>query len=253
MKHQIINICMVSLGLILSWPSRVCAVNTGGLMQLPRDLLRGAREEVRPEGILTLLSFGAGASIARFGDSTYFDDFTIAGTLQRHATFGRRVTDFGAVVGHPAYLLPVMGATYAAGWYLGANSTREFGLLGVEALALAGLQTVALKISVNRLRPDSTDLAAFPSGHTSASFSLATVAATKWGWKVGVPACLFAGFVGYTRMESNKHYLSDVLFGAGLGIASGRAVYRVRKRAYPERYTMAPVFTPRSVGWAVNF
>jgi membrane-associated phospholipid phosphatase len=106
---------------------------------------------------------------------------------------------------------------------------------------------------VRRLRPDTTGLAAFPSGHTSASFSLATVAASKWGWKVGVPACLLVGFVGYTRMESNKHYLSDVLFGAGVGIVSGRAVYTVRRHAHPDRYAFAPFVSPSGGGVTVFF
>jgi len=164
-----------------------------------------------------------------------------------------RASDFGAVIGYPLYLLPVMGATYFAGWYFDENSVQEFGLLGFEALSLAGIETEILKVSVRRLRPDTTDLAAFPSGHTSASFALATVAASQYGWGVGIPSCLLAGFVGYTRMESNKHYLSDVLFGAGVGIASGRAIYRFRRRTHPNRYAFIPFVSPNGGGVAVIF
>jgi len=223
------------------------------LREVPKDLWAGCKEEVRPEGLLTLLAAGGGASIARYGNTTNADDFRIADTLQRHTPFGKRAADAGAVIGYPVYLMAAMGTTYFSGWYFDAHPAQEFGLLGFEALTLAGLQTAILKVSVRRIRPDSTELDAFPSGHASASFSLAAVAASQWGWKVGVPACLLAGFVGYTRMESNRHYLSDVLFGAGVGITSGRAVYKVRRGAHPDRYAFAPFVSPGGGGVTVLF
>jgi hypothetical protein len=223
------------------------------LKGVPIDLLRGVREEARPEGLLTLLAAGTGASIARYGKTTTFDDFRIADAQQSHATLGKRGDDFGAVIGYPGYLMAVMGTTYFAGGYADASPVQEFGLLGFEALSLAGIQTQILKLSVRRIRPDSTDRTAFPSGHTSASFSLAAVAASQWGWKVGVPACLLAGFVGYTRVDSRSHYFSDVLFGAGVGIASGRAVYKVRRHAQPDRYAFAPFVSPGGGGVTVFF
>ncbi|MCX5795991.1 MAG: phosphatase PAP2 family protein [Elusimicrobia bacterium] len=243
----------VLLVLFLLLPAQAAAAELSELREVPKDFWNGFKEQGRPEGLLTLLAAGAGASIARYGGTTTFDDVRIAGTLQRHAPLGSRATDFGAVIGYPLYLIPAMGATYFAGWSLDARSTQEFGLSGFEALALAGLETEILKVSVRRVRPDHSDLAAFPSGHTSASFALATVAASQWGWEVGVPACLLAGFVGYTRMESNKHYLSDVLAGAGVGIISGRAVYKTRRRAHPDRYVFAPFVSPGGGGVTVFF
>jgi membrane-associated phospholipid phosphatase len=243
----------VLLIFLLLLPAPAAAAELRELREFPKDLWGGVKEEVRPEGLLTLLAAGGGASLARFGGTTTFDDIRIAATLRRHAPLGRRAADAGAVVGQPLYLLPALGAVYFAGWAADADPTQEFGLLGFEALALAGLQTQVLKLGVRRVRPDSTDLDAFPSGHASASFALAAAAASRWGWKVGVPACLAAGFVGYTRMESNRHYLSDVLAGAGLGIASGRAVYKFRRKAHPERYAFAPFFSPGGGGVRVFF
>ena len=239
--------------LFLLLASQVAAAELGELREFPADFWGGCKEEVRPEGLLTLLGAGGAASIARYGGGTSFNDFHVADALQRRHPLGARATDFGAVAGYPLYLMAAAGTTYFAGWYFRADSAQEFGLLGFEALALAGLQTEILKYTVPRLRPDHTNLAAFPSGHTSASFSLATVAASYWGWNVGVPACLLAGFVGYTRMESNRHYLSDVLFGAGLGIASGRAVYKVRRRGRPDRYAFVPFVSPGGGGVTVFF
>lgn len=224
-----------------------------GAREFSLDLLHSAREEARPEGLLTLLASGIAASTARYSKATAFDDFRVADSLARSAPLGRRATDAGAVIGYPGYLLATAGVTYLAAWQLDAGPAQEYALLSFEALSLAGLQTLALKVSVPRLRPDSTDLTAFPSGHTSASFSLAAVAASSGGWRAGVPAFMFASFVGYTRMESEKHYLSDVLFGAGLGIASGRAVYKVRRRGHPDRYAFAPYAAPGGMGVRVFF
>lgn len=239
--------------LLLLLPATAPAAELRELKEFPKDMWGSFKEEGKPEGLLTLLTAGAGASIARFGSRTYFDDFRVADTLQRNTPLGKRAVDFGAVIGYPVYLLPAAAGAYFAGSYFSADSSQEFGLMGFEALALAGLQTEILKVSVRRLRPDKTDFAAFPSGHTSASFALATVAASKWGWKIGVPACMLASFVGYTRMEGRSHYLSDVFFGAGLGIASGRAVYKFRKHAHPDRYVFAPFISPGGGGVTVAF
>ena len=243
----------ILLLLFLLFPMKAPAAELGELREFPKDLWGGVKEEVHPEGLLTLVAAGGAASISRYGGNSHFGDFHIANTLERNKPLGTRIDDFGAVIGNPLYVIPAIGATYFAGWYFDAHSTQEFGLLGFEAVSLAGLETEILKVSVRRVRPDNTDRAAFPSGHTSTSFALATVAASKWGWEVGVPAYLLAGFVGFTRVESRSHYLSDVLFGAGLGIASGRAVYKVRRRAQPDRYTFAPFVLPGGGGVEVFF
>jgi hypothetical protein len=224
-----------------------------GIKQFPKDMWGAFKEQGRNEGLLTLVVAGGAASIARYGSRTYFDDFHLAETLNRRRPLGKRAVDFGSALGYPVYLFPVMGATYVAGTYLHASEAQEFGLLGFEALSLAGIQTAALKLAVNRVRPDHTDRAAFPSGHTSASFALATVAASKYGWGVGVPSIMLASFVGFTRMEGQSHYLSDVVFGAGLGIMSGRAVIQQRGKVHPERYTFAPFITPDGGGFTMAF
>ena len=61
----------------------------------------------------------------------------------------------------------------------------------------------------------------FPSGHTSASFIAATVAHKLYGRQISSPAFLLAGLTGISRIHDNKHYLSDVIFGAALGITIG--------------------------------
>jgi len=79
--------------------------------------------------------------------------------------------------------------------------------------------TYALKISVNRTRPNGGDHS-FPSGHTSASFQGAAFIHARYGWKYAIPAYISASFVGYSRVYANKHFTSDVLAGAAIGTIS---------------------------------
>lgn len=84
-----------------------------------------------------------------------------------------------------------------------------------------------LKKAVNNTRPDGTQFS-FPSGHTANVFAGATMLAMEYGedykW-VPYVSYSVAGGVGVMRMINNKHYISDVLFGAGLGILSMKIAY----------------------------
>ena len=123
------------------------------------------------------------------------------------------------------YLLAGGGlATYMIGR---ATSNPRMASLGgdlVRAQLLSQAIVQGTKFAVGRQRPDASNSQSFPSGHSASAFATATVLQQHFGWKLGVPAYAFAGFVGASRMASSKHYLSDVLLGAGVGIAAGRTV-----------------------------
>ena len=77
---------------------------------------------------------------------------------------------------------------------------------------------------MQRERPDGSNTQSFPSGHSASAFATAGVLQRHYGWKVGVPAAVVAAYVATARVHDNKHYLSDVIFGAALGIAGERTV-----------------------------
>ena len=115
-------------------------------------------------------------------------------------------------------------ATYAVGR---ATGHRELAAIGGEvfrAQIVSQAMVQGAKFLVQRERPDGSNSLSFPSGHTASAFATATVVQAHYGWKAGIPAYALASAVSASRMASNKHYLSDVLVGAGLGIAAGRAV-----------------------------
>ena len=69
-----------------------------------------------------------------------------------------------------------------------------------------------------------------------------------FGWKAGVPGYALATYVAGSRLSENAHFLSDVLFGAGIGIVSGRTV--TVGRAHP--FVIAPAVRPGVLGVSVT-
>jgi membrane-associated phospholipid phosphatase len=59
-----------------------------------------------------------------------------------------------------------------------------------------------------------------------------------FGWKVGLPAYGLATYVAASRLQENRHFASDVIFGAAIGIVAGRTVTVGRGRG---TFTVAPV------------
>jgi len=97
----------------------------------------------------------------------------------------------------------------------------------IVANALGAAVFTTLKYTVKEERPDQTDNLSFPSGHTAIAFTNAAILyyefkdSNLWYASSGF---LFATATGILRIANNKHYTSDVLTGAGIGLASGLIV-----------------------------
>lgn len=87
--------------------------------------------------------------------------------------------------------------------------------------------TELIKKSNHKLRPNGLP-DSFPSGHSTVAFTNATVLYHEF--RNSAPTLAYSGYafataVGFFRMANNKHYLSDILVGAGIGIAVTNLVY----------------------------
>ena len=91
----------------------------------------------------------------------------------------------------------------------------------VKSGVVSRVSVEALKFSIDKDRPDGSGDDSFPSGHTADSFAAATFIQQRYGWTWAIPAYIGATFVGYSRVESDKHYVEDVIAGAAIGIISG--------------------------------
>jgi len=113
----------------------------------------------------------------------------------------------------------------------GIKSKNDFAnrtaiLLKGEIMTLGSV--FIIKHLAHETRPDGSNNQSFPSGHTAQAFAAATFLSEEYkdqfSWMPYV-AYSVAGSVGVFRMVNNKHYISDVLFGAGLGLLSMKLSY----------------------------
>jgi membrane-associated phospholipid phosphatase len=129
----------------------------------------------------------------------------------------------GSVYGSQYFQIPVAITWWAVGSRAGSDRHAETGRDLLRAQLSVSSWTYLIKLAADRTRPNG-DPHSFPSGHATASFAAATVLQEHYGWKVGLPAFLVAAYTGASRVADNEHWTSDVVFGAALGVASGRTV-----------------------------
>ena len=137
-------------------------------------------------------------------------------------------------------------------WMIGSAADSDRNAAAGRDLLRAQLQAVswtyAIKFATNRTRPNG-DPHSFPSGHASTSFTTAMVLQEHFGWKAGLPAFAAATYTAFTRVAANQHWASDVVFGAAVGLASGRtATIHLRET----KVSLAPLAVPGGGGVLVS-
>ena len=109
----------------------------------------------------------------------------------------------------------------------------------IQSLAVSEALVQTLKYTTRRERPDGSGRNSFPSGHAADTFAFATALERHLGWKGAVPAYIFASYVAISRLPDDRHWLSDVVFGATTGIIAGRTVTR-HGRPFPVAVVSVP-------------
>jgi len=140
-----------------------------------------------------------------------------------------RPMHFVSDVGRPQLVFGILLAIAAFGGPEGA-ATARFAIL---ALIPTNLAVEGLKRATRRVRPDgesSPGNGSFPSSHVANAFALAWVFSRRWR-RGSIVFFAFAALVGFSRMYLNRHFLSDVLFGAMIGVGCAWAVERFLARS----------------------
>lgn len=123
-------------------------------------------------------------------------------------------------------------------------------VISCTAYLLTGLSVHSLKSITKVERPDGSSSNSFPSGHTATAFVGAELLRREY-WDIspciGVAGYAVASFTGFLRMYNNRHWLTDVIAGAGIGILSVQAAYwlypviaRTFGRKRQDRFFVAP-------------
>lgn len=121
-------------------------------------------------------------------------------------------------------LLGVSSITWAVGALCDERDTEETGQMLTEGLLLTYGLTGAMKLASGRTRPDGSNSRSFPSGHSSSTACAAVILWDSYGPGAGIPAAAVAAFTALSRITSGKHYPSDVIAGAAIGVSVGLAV-----------------------------
>jgi PAP2 superfamily len=185
----------------------------GVLKEIPRDLWRFISWDTA-----TVLGVGGGAALI----GHIWDD-DLAGEIETNVRLNDAMQP-GHTCGAFAFQALVGIGLYSGGWIAKNNELAVTGADIMRAQLLGQAYVQALKFTVRRERPDKSNNVSFPSGHSASAFATAGVLQRHYGWKVGIPATLLAGYVATARVHDNKHYLSDVIFGGAMGIAAQRTV-----------------------------
>ena len=168
-------------------------------------------------------------------DTPYFRNNTGFNTYKTGILRGRNTTLL--VVGVPV-------AAFLGGLAKHDSYTVGTGLLAAEALADTQLIGTVLKAATGRLAPSQiaphgdfthtwfkyqgtwNNPGSFPSGHTSAAFSVATVFASRYRDHKWVPWVAYgvATLIGLSRLPDQAHFPSDLFAGAALGYTMTRFV-----------------------------
>jgi membrane-associated phospholipid phosphatase len=146
----------------------------------------------------------------------------------------------GAILGNTATLLAVSTVVYVVGRTKDAPRLSHVGMDLIRSIAISELLVESLKYTTRRERPDGSGKTSFPSGHASDTFAFATALERHLGWKYAAPAYVFSSYVAASRLPANRHWLSDVVFGAATGIIAGRTVTGHEELKYPVEVTFVP-------------
>ncbi len=109
--------------------------------------------------------------------------------------------------------------------------------------------TYALKAVVDKERPNGEGDNSFPSSHASVAFQGASFLHKRYGFEYSIPAYIGAGFVGYSRIESDEHDAGDVFAGALLGIASSMYL----TKSYDDKLHIATSLAPDYYGLSLHY
>jgi undecaprenyl-diphosphatase len=142
-------------------------------------------------------------------------------------------SDAGNWIGEGTHLVAFSIVLTGAGWMLSKTTVRNAGIETLLAHGLTALLVNGLKHLVGRPRPKFahsgewefaptwvSGFDSFPSGHSAASFAVATVLAKRF--PAFGPICIgIAAFVALSRILRGSHFPTDVLGGVVFGVLSG--------------------------------
>lgn len=139
------------------------------------------------------------------------------------------------------------------------KSTSNFvnqSALTVKSVVLSLGLVYILKLCTQVLRPDNTSKNSFPSGHTAFAFTLAEVLHQEFKDKplVYISGYALATTVGAMRILNNRHWFTDVMVGAGIGMAATKLIYATHQYKWKmNKGGFLPIIGTNQAGFIYRF
>jgi hypothetical protein len=146
----------------------------------------------------------------------------------------------GKYIGNTPEQVALSLGTYFYGRAFSQPKVSHLGMDLIQAQLLTEMLVEPIKFATGRERPDGSDHQSFPSGHAAVTFATATVIERHLGWRKSLLGYAVASYVAASRLHDNRHYLSDVIFGAAVGSIAGRTVVHHAS----DYWAIAPVSVP---------
>jgi membrane-associated phospholipid phosphatase len=187
-----------------------------------------------------VLLFGAGLYAAT--DNDIIDRLEIKEERDEYIpTFRHRADNYLQYA--PIAIVYGLNAARVAGKTDLANRTA---ILVKSELFMATLAFTIKKLTAEP-RPDTGQPTSFPSGHTAQAFAAATFMAKEYGHRsvwYSIGAYSLASGIGIMRVMNNRHWISDVLAGAGIGILSTNIAYLTHQYRWGKKKRPSTLLLP---------
>jgi hypothetical protein len=172
-----------------------------------------------------LLAIGGAAALASHPADDYVNEHIVGSKAAEHVfVAGKWLGSVYVQTGTAAGLYLI--GRYALPRAPDGSRTNKFSHLGfdlIRAQIVSQALVQGIKYSVRRDRPTG-ECCAFPSGHAATAFAAASVLERHFGGRAAWPTLAAASYVAASRLIDNRHFLSDVMFGASVGLAAGWTV-----------------------------
>ncbi|MBZ4188591.1 phosphatase PAP2 family protein [Niabella beijingensis] len=170
-----------------------------------------------PASLITLGGLADGTNLFKGLNKTTRDEI-----IEDHPSFGTHIDNLMEYTpGAAVFALRALGVK-------GKNTVAHEAMLYALSLGINAALVTPLKHLTKVERPDGSNRLSFPSGHTSTAFASAEFLRREYKevspW-YGIGGYAVATATGLLRMYNNRHWLGDVVAGAGFGIASTNLAY----------------------------
>lgn len=269
---------LLILGLIIVHPSAYAQEPEYSLLQ-NENLLSGLWNDTKYLGHETfspelnqswkLLTYAGFAAMLYFGSDFEIHEEYGMGKEYNPIGMPKYFGNIGNIYDKPGTLYftaGLVGTLYGSGKIFNDAKLQKTTVLMVKSLIITGLVTSVLKVAIGRERPYvdgdpdefkpfsfDPDYMSMPSGHSSSIYAMMTVLAKQYDeWYIKIPAYVFAASVTAQRINTDKHWSSDVLIGGTIGYLVSSSI--VKRYQYKDHYIdVQPTVTSRGLGLNIQF